>query len=160
MEFYTPWCEHCQTMAPRLEELAEGLKDDSTITVAKVTMTVAKQIVTVTKVTVIAVKVTATFAKVTVMVTRVTVTVVKVTETIAKFSQVKGYAFRGSNSAVFIFVFLINLGQLLKERICSIWSKFFSLREDPNFIVLFCSGMQTGSERSCFLFIQKVEKKY
>lgn len=36
VEFYTPWCEHCQTMAPRLEELAEGLKDDSTITVAKV----------------------------------------------------------------------------------------------------------------------------
>lgn len=36
VEFYTPWCEHCKTMAPRLEDLAEGLRNDKTVTVAKV----------------------------------------------------------------------------------------------------------------------------
>ena len=40
VEFFTPWCEHCQIMAPRLEELAEGLKDDKTVTVAKVSVIV------------------------------------------------------------------------------------------------------------------------
>ena len=36
VEFGTPWCEHCQIMAPRLEELAEGLRNDKTVRIAKV----------------------------------------------------------------------------------------------------------------------------
>ena len=38
------------------------------------------------------------------------------------------YTFRGSNSTIFCYVSLLNEAQLLKERICSPWSKFFSLR--------------------------------
>ena len=38
---------------------------------------------------------------------------------------------RGSNSTIFIFAFLLNGDQLLKNRICSSRSKFFSLKVDP-----------------------------
>ena len=41
--------------------------------------------------------------------------------------KVNGYTFRGSNSVSFIIASHINWGHLIKERICSHWSKFFPL---------------------------------
>ena len=41
------------------------------------------------------------------------------------------YAFRGSNSVIFIFASPLCGGQHLKERICSLGSKFFTLSVDP-----------------------------
>ena len=41
-----------------------------------------------------------------------------------------GTNFRGSNSSIFIFAFLLNGGQLLKVRTCSSESKFFPLKVD------------------------------
>ena len=38
---------------------------------------------------------------------------------------------KASNPAFIIYTSLPNRGQFLKERICSSWTKFFSLREDP-----------------------------
>lgn len=42
IEYYAPWCGHCQALAPVWEELAEHLKDK--INVAKVDCTVNKEI--------------------------------------------------------------------------------------------------------------------
>ena len=39
----------------------------------------------------------------------------------------------GSNPARFNFAFHLSLGKLLKEKICSVRSKFFPLRVDPHF---------------------------
>ena len=39
--------------------------------------------------------------------------------------------------------------QLLKERICSLWSKFFSLRVDLILKDLWCPKKQTGKHKSC-----------
>ena len=64
--------------------------------------------------------------------------------------KVNGYTFRRSNSFIFIFASHLISGQLLKKRICSFRSKFFSLRVDPIFRGLHCSGKQTGSHKSCF----------
>ena len=36
VEFFVPWCEYCQGLAPVLEELAESLKDNNKVTVSKV----------------------------------------------------------------------------------------------------------------------------
>ena len=47
---------------------------------------------------------------------------------ISKYSGLMGTFFRGSNSAIFHFP--SQSDQLLKERICSPWSKFFALRID------------------------------
>ena len=44
--------------------------------------------------------------------------------------KVNGYTVRGSNSVSFSFACLGNGGQLLKERICSLRSKFFPLLVD------------------------------
>ena len=41
--------------------------------------------------------------------------------------KVNGYTFRGSNSVIFIIASHNNWGHLIKERICSHWSKFFPL---------------------------------
>ena len=38
------------------------------------------------------------------------------------------YTFRGSIFAIANFAYFLNRSQLLKERICSSWSKFFPLR--------------------------------
>ena len=46
-------------------------------------------------------------------------------------SSQKFYIFRGSYYASFGLIYLLNVDQLLKERICSHRSKFFPLRVDP-----------------------------
>ena len=58
-------------------------------------------------------------------------------------SEVNGYTFRGSNSVIFIFASHMNWGHLIKERICSRWSKFFPLRVDPILERLCPLGKQT-----------------
>ncbi|EEE57183.1 hypothetical protein OsJ_07123 [Oryza sativa Japonica Group] len=35
LEFYAPWCGHCQKLAPILEEVAVSLKDDEDVVIAK-----------------------------------------------------------------------------------------------------------------------------
>ena len=45
--------------------------------------------------------------------------------------KVNGDMFRGSNFVIFTSGFLLNGGQLLKDRICSYGSKFNLLRADP-----------------------------
>ena len=34
VEFFTPWCEHCKTLTPTLQQIADSYKDK--LTVAKV----------------------------------------------------------------------------------------------------------------------------
>ena len=51
--------------------------------------------------------------------------------------MVKRYTFRDNNSSIFFLASLLNRDQLLKERICSSRSKFFSLRVDPILEALF-----------------------
>ena len=57
------------------------------------------------------------------------------------------YTFRRRNSVIFIVASNVNWGHLIKERICSHWSKFFALRVDP--ILGRLSGKQTGSHENC-----------
>ena len=64
----------------------------------------------------------------------------------AFINKANGTATRGSNSAIFNFVFL-NRGQLLKVRICSYGSKFFPVRED-HFLEAFCGP---GSHIGCHI---------
>ena len=55
-----------------------------------------------------------------------------------------------SGEATLLFSFLCHLGircQLLKKRVCSPWSNFFSLRGDPIFGRLRNPGKQTGSQK-------------
>lgn len=39
IEFYAPWCGHCKSLAPKYEELAKTLKDESDIIIAKMDAT-------------------------------------------------------------------------------------------------------------------------
>ena len=66
--------------------------------------------------------------------------------------KVNGSAFRGSNSAIFILASIFNVGQLIKERICSTRSKFFPLRVDLIFKRLQPPGWkQKVGNKICFL---------
>jgi len=39
IEFYAPWCGHCQSLAPKYEELGKKLKDVPSVTIAKIDAT-------------------------------------------------------------------------------------------------------------------------
>jgi protein disulfide-isomerase A3 len=39
IEFYAPWCGHCKTLAPKYEELAQKLKDEDGLVIAKIDAT-------------------------------------------------------------------------------------------------------------------------
>ena len=58
----------------------------------------------------------------------------------------------------FSVAFPANCGQLLKERICSHWSKFFPLRVDSILGRLHLPGKQTGSLANCLPLKNMAEK--
>ena len=68
------------------------------------------------------------------------------------------YNFRANNSAIFIFVSPLNRGQLLQERICSSWSKFFLLRVDPFLEPFHHPRIQTGVTK--VVSLSKMAEKY
>jgi len=38
LEFYAPWCGHCQKLAPTLDEVAVSLQNDGDVIIAKMVM--------------------------------------------------------------------------------------------------------------------------
>ena len=79
-----------------------------------------------------------------------------------------GYTYRGSNSVIFFFFFSMGVnsyrknlllsekGELLKERICSSRSKFFSLRVD-SFLERFCYPGKQARSHEVISFAKMVE---
>lgn len=43
VKFYAPWCGHCQKLAPTWESLAESLKDDGSVNIAKIDCTAHRE---------------------------------------------------------------------------------------------------------------------
>ena len=72
--------------------------------------------------------------------------------------KVNENTFKGSNSSSFIFVSLIIRGQLLKERICSSRSKFFSLRVYP-FWLGYIVQRRKQEVQKLFPFVEIVEEQ-
>ena len=66
-------------------------------------------------------------------------------------SKVIGYTYNGGNSTILLLASLLDGGQLLKERICSCWSKFFPVRVDPVLEGRHCLGKQTGRLKNLFV---------
>ena len=54
--------------------------------------------------------------------------------------QVNRYPFRECNCAIFMSAYLLNLGQLFTESVCSLGSKFVPVRVDPTFEGLVAEG--------------------
>jgi len=46
VKFFAPWCSHCQTLAPTWHELAESLKDNKDVSVAKIDCTQSQRVCT------------------------------------------------------------------------------------------------------------------
>ena len=65
------------------------------------------------------------------------------------YLKVNRYTFRGNNSIIFIAASHINWGHLIKERICSHWSKFILLRENPILERRHPPDKQIGSHKNC-----------
>ena len=63
--------------------------------------------------------------------------------------NVNRYTFRGGNSVICTVASQMNWVHLIKKRICSRRSKFFSLRVDPFLGRLRPPGKQTGSHENC-----------
>ena len=66
--------------------------------------------------------------------------------------KVNMYTFKGRNSVIFIFATLQvpDWGKLLMKTVCSIGSKFFSLRVDPISDMLCLLVKETASHKSWF----------
>ena len=54
--------------------------------------------------------------------------------------QVNRYPFRECNCAIFMSAYLLNVGQLFTESVCSLGSKFVPVRVDPTFEGLVAEG--------------------
>lgn len=68
------------------------------------------------------------------------------------------YIYRWSNSFHFHFHRPSNCGQILKERICFFWSKFFPFKLDPVMKGLYYPRKETGTHKSFFPFAKMAEK--
>ena len=62
--------------------------------------------------------------------------------------MVSGHIFRGNNSVISFMPPFFNRVLLLKKRICSYRSKFFTLKVDPHWEGFHCPWKQTGSLKS------------
>ena len=72
---------------------------------------------------------------------------------------VNGLTVRGNNSAIFIFVSLLNGNQLLKKRVNSIRNKIFPLRLDPFLKGLLSKEADRKSHKKAVPLCKNCEKK-